>query len=233
MLRKGLPVLLVLLLVANALLAAAVLGVFGPEPLGGWWESQREPHRVSQQVRGERMRLQPAPTGASAPAAAPGAQPASAPLAAAGRCLELGGFSAQAIERAANDLADSAWHVERFERQEQVRWWIHLPPQPTRENADRKLAELRRRHVTDFSVIAAGTPEAYTVSLGLFRERERAERYLETLRGQGVRTAVLSDAPRPLTRQWLRVRDFDAAARGRLEEMRRQYGAEDLIACGA
>lgn len=231
MLRKGLPVLLVLLLLANALLVAAVLGAFGPEPLGGWWESPREPHRISQQVRGDRMRLQ-AP-GASAPMAAPrGALPASAALA-AGRCLELGGFSAQAIARVEDEMAGGAWRVERFEREEQVRWWIHLPPQPTRENADRKLAELRRRHVTDYSVIAGGEPEAYTVSLGLFRERERAERYLETLRGQGVRTAVLSDTPRALTRQWLRVRDADDAARERLEAMRRRLGAEDLVACGA
>jgi K+/H+ antiporter YhaU regulatory subunit KhtT len=44
--------------------------------------------------------------------------------------------------------------MEQFERSEQVRWWVHLPAQPTRENADRKLAELRRRKVTDVSVVA-------------------------------------------------------------------------------
>ncbi|MFS8972924.1 SPOR domain-containing protein [Cupriavidus necator] len=242
-LPRSLRIALLLLLLANAALLAAVLGVFGKNPLSGWFETPREPHRLEQQVRGERMRLQPP---ASAAQAAPRSALPSATVATVGNvgtvgtvttlaaaCMEIGGFSAQAARRAADDLAGAALRVEAFERQEQVRWWIHLPPQPTRENAERKLAELRRRNVTEYSLVTAGPAEAvtYTVSLGLFRERERAERHLDTLRGQGVRTAMLSEASRPLTRQWLRVRDADDAARARLEDMRQRYGAEDVLAC--
>ncbi|MGY2490536.1 SPOR domain-containing protein [Cupriavidus sp. CP313] len=219
-----------LLLLANAVLLGAVLGVFGANPLAGWFETPREPQRLQQQVRGERMRVQ-APASAPAADAAPRSALPSATLAAA--CIEIGGFSAQAARRATEDLAAAALRVEAFARQEQVRWWVHLPTQPTREHAERKLAELRRRNVTEYSLVTAGTPEAttYTVSLGLFRERERAEQYLDSLRGHGVRTAMLTEAARPLTRQWLRVRDADHAARARLEAMRQRYGAEDVLAC--
>lgn len=222
-----------LLLLANAMLLGAVLGVFGANPLAGWFETPREPQRLRQQVRGERMRVQAPPL---APASAPAADavPRSAlPSATLAACIEIGGFSAQAARRATEDLAAAALRVEAFARQEQVRWWVHLPAQPTREHAERKLAELRRRNVTEYSLVTAGTPEAttYTVSLGLFRERERAEQYLDSLRGHGVRTAMLTEAARPLTRQWLRVRDADDAARARLEAMRRRYGAEDVLAC--
>ncbi|QUN28507.1 SPOR domain-containing protein [Cupriavidus sp. KK10] len=218
-----------LLLLANAMLLGAVLGVFGANPLAGWFETPREPQRLQQQVRGERMRVQ-APASAPAADAAPRSALPSATLAA---CIEIGGFSAQAARRATEDLAAAALRVEAFARQEQVRWWVHLPAQPTREHAERKLAELRRRNVTEYSLVTAGTPEAttYTVSLGLFREREHAEQYLDSLRGHGVRTAMLTDAARPLTRQWLRVRDADDAARARLEAMRQRYGAEDVLAC--
>ncbi|SCU85327.1 conserved hypothetical protein [Cupriavidus necator] len=176
------------------------------------------------------MRVQ-SPASAPAPDAAPRSALPSATLAAA--CIEIGGFSAQAARRATEDLAAAALRVEAFARQEQVRWWVHLPAQPTREHAERKLAELRRRNVTEYSLVTAGTPEAttYTVSLGLFRERERAQQYLDSLRGHGVRTAMLTEAARPLTRQWLRVRDADHAARARLEAMRQRYGAEDVLAC--
>jgi hypothetical protein len=69
-LPRSLRIALPLLLFADAVLAAAVLGAFGAEPLSGWFETPREPHRLEQQVRGERMRLQPPPTmPASAPAA--------------------------------------------------------------------------------------------------------------------------------------------------------------------
>ncbi|WP_454751471.1 SPOR domain-containing protein [Cupriavidus necator] len=233
-LPRPLRIALLLLLLANVALLAAVLGVFGANPLSGWFETPREPHRLEQQVRGERMRLQPPASAAeAAPRSGLPATTAGTVTTLAAACMEIGGFSAQAARRAADDLAAAALRVEAFERQEQVRWWIHLPPQPTRENAERKLAELRRRNVTEYSLVTAGAAEAatYTVSLGLFRERERAERYLDTLRGHGVRTAMLTEAARPLTRQWLRVRNADDAARARIEDMRQRYGAEDVLAC--
>ncbi|WP_354687755.1 SPOR domain-containing protein [Cupriavidus necator] len=230
-LPRSLRIALLLLLLVNVVLLAGVLGMLGPNPLSGWFETPREPQRLEQQVRGERMRLLP-PASGPAPQAAPRSALSAVTLAAAA-CMEIGGFSAQAARRAADDLSAAALRVEAFERQEQVRWWIHLPPQPTRENVERKLAELRRRNVTEYTLITTGPADAatFTVSLGLFRERERAERYLDTLRAQGVRTAMLTEAARPLTRQWLRVRDADDAARARLEAMRERYGAEDVLAC--
>lgn len=240
--RRGQTVLLLILLIANALLLAALLGVFGPQPLGGMLESPREPQRVDQQVRGERMELLPHGDGASAPAPAPrSAAPVAADVtvklaaAPADSCMEMGGFTAQTVLRARDDLvaiaAGSPLPVEQFERSEQVRWWVHLPAQATRENADRKLAELRRRKVTDVSVVNVEDPESYTVSLGLFRERERADKFLEGLRAQGVRTALISDAPRPVSRQWLRVAHADDTVRARMDEVRLRYGGEVLQAC--
>ncbi|MBB3010341.1 hypothetical protein [Cupriavidus alkaliphilus] len=70
MITRSLRIALLSLLFANAVLLAAVLGAFGAQPLSGWFESPREPHRLEQQVRGERMRLQPPP---ATPASAPGA----------------------------------------------------------------------------------------------------------------------------------------------------------------
>jgi cell division septation protein DedD len=231
--------LLILLVLVNALLLAAVLGAFGPQPLAGWMESAREPERARQQSPAERFRQMARE--ASAPAA-PRAQPvvhevagASATQAsAASACVEIGGFNGELVRRVADELAGApagAWRVEQFERQEQARWWVHLPPQPTRENLQRKLGELRRRNITDVAVVSAVTPEAYTISLGLFQEREHAEHFLDSLRGHGVRTAVLSDTPHPFTRQWLRVRNADAALRMRLDEVRRRYGVQDLLTC--
>ncbi|MBB1630754.1 SPOR domain-containing protein [Cupriavidus sp. UME77] len=232
--------LLILLVLVNVLLLAAVLGAFGPQPLAGWLESAREPERAAQQMRAERFRLMPQASGrrpasepatAAATAATTATPPAGAPAMA---CVEIGGFNGELVRKVADELAGAppgAWRVEQFERQEQARWWVHLPPQASRENLQRKLGELRRRNITDISVVSAGSPETYTVSLGLFQEREHAEHFLDNLREHGVRTAVLTDTPHPLTRQWLRVRNADAALRTRLDEMRQRYGAQDLLTC--
>ncbi|WP_020206571.1 SPOR domain-containing protein [Cupriavidus sp. WS] len=234
--------LLILLVLCNALLLAAVFGAFGPRPLSGWLESPREPERAAQQARAERFRQMAGQQGAAsapavaAPATPPGASAAQAaaltPVASA--CVEIGGFNGDLVRRVADELAGAppgAWRVEQFERQEQARWWVHLPPQPSRESVERKLGELRRRNVTDVAVVSGGSPQTYTVSLGLFQERDHAEHFLDNLREHGVRTALLSDAPHPLTRQWLRVRNADAALRTRLDEVRRRYGVSDLSTC--
>lgn len=232
--------LLILLVLVNALLLAAVLGAFGPQPLAGWLESAREPERAAQQARAERLRQMPQASGkraASEPATAATTTTAAATPEAgapAMACVEIGGFNGELVRKVADELAGAppgAWRVEQFERQEQARWWVHLPPQASRENLQRKLGELRRRNITDVSVVSAGSPETYTVSLGLFQERKHAEHFLDNLREHGVRTAVLTDTPHPLTRQWLRVRNADAALRTRLDEMRQRYGAQDLLTC--
>ncbi|WP_434033239.1 hypothetical protein [Cupriavidus sp. a3] len=59
---RALRIALMLLLLANALMVAALAGLFGANPLGGWFGTPREPHRLGQQVRAERLQqLPPAP----------------------------------------------------------------------------------------------------------------------------------------------------------------------------
>ncbi|WP_237717227.1 hypothetical protein [Cupriavidus basilensis] len=62
-------------------------------------------------------------------------------------------------------------------------------------------------------------------------QRKLGELRRRNMREHGVRTAVLTDTPHPLTRQWLRVHNADAALRTRLDEMRQRYGAQDLLTC--
>ncbi|WP_237717226.1 hypothetical protein [Cupriavidus basilensis] len=125
--------LLILLVPVNALLLAAVLGAFGPQPLAGWMESAREPERAAQQVRAERFRQMPQASDerpASAPAAKPATTAATTQAAApAMACVEIGGFNGEMVRKVADELAGAppgAWRVEQFERQEQARWWVHL-----------------------------------------------------------------------------------------------------------
>jgi hypothetical protein len=224
-------ILLAVLLAINALMLAAGLGAMGPMPLDGWGQTPREAERATRQVHPERFRLVP---WAGRPAAA-------ATLAARAddlRCVEVGGADEPSLRRIAEELGSvGAAGIEAFERtapeprEAGPRWWVHLPAQPTREQIERKLAELRRRKITDVAVVSVGRPESYVVSLGLFREREGAERFLESLRQQGVRTAVLSESPRARANAWLRVRGADQTLRTRLDDMRRRYGVEVVTGC--
>ena len=250
---------LLLLLLVNGVLLAANTGVFGPEVSKAWFESEREPDRMRRQIRTDEIRiLEPAPASASsaavpksAPGSGPAAPAASAPAASGahanlqrtalttadtgGSCTELGGLTeAQAI-RGLDQLKQLAGvQVERVTRQEDNRWWVHMPARDTRDDAERKVAELKRRNVADSAIVQEGN--TFVVSLGLFRDKERAQQLLDELRAKDVRTAVVTQTRRLGSQTSLRVTttaDAASSVAGQLAALKKTLGAEDLHACAA
>lgn len=249
---------LLLLLLVNGVLLAANTGVFGPEVSKAWFESEREPDRMRRQIRTEEIRiLEPAPASAPAaavPKSAPSSQPAASTPAASGpqaiertalttataadssgSCTELGGLTEAQATRGIDQLKQLAGvQVERITRQEDNRWWVHMPARDTRDDADRKVAELKRRNVADSAIVQEGN--TFVVSLGLFRDKERAQQRLDELRAKDVRTAVVTQTRRLGSQTSLRVTSTAEAASGvaaQLAALKKNLGAEDLHACAA
>ena len=243
---------LLLLLLVNGVLLAANTGVFGPEVSKAWFESEREPDRMRRQIRTDEIRiLEPAPASASS-AAVPKSAPGSAPAAASGAhanlertalttadtggsCTELGGLTEAQATRGLDQLKQLAGvQVERITRQEDNRWWVHMPARDARDDAERKVAELKRRNVADSAIVQEGN--TFVVSLGLFRDKERAQQLLDELRAKDVRTAVVTQTRRLGSQTSLRVTttaDAAASVAAQLAALKKTLGAEDLHACAA
>lgn len=233
---------LLILLLVNGVLLAANTGVFGPEVSKAWFESEREPDRMRRQIRTEEIRiLEPAPAG-SAPAASgsqaniePAALTTAAIAESGGSCTELGGLTEAQATRGIDQLKQLAGvQVERITRQEDNRWWVHMPARDTRDDAERKVAELKRRNVADSAIVQEAN--AFVVSLGLFRDKERAQQRLDELRAKDVRTAVVTQTRRLGSQTSLRVSATADAASGvaaQLAALKKTLGAEDLHACAA
>ncbi|NWK43066.1 SPOR domain-containing protein [Ralstonia pickettii] len=249
---------LLLLLLVNGVLLAANTGVFGPEVSKAWFESDREPERMRRQIRTEEIRiLEPAPVSspaAAVPKSAPGSPEASSPAASGtqanieptalttaaaaengGTCTELGGLTEAQATRSIDQLRQVAGvQVERFTRQEDNRWWVHMPARDTRDDAERKVSELKRRSVADSTIVQEGN--TFVVSLGLFRDKERAQQRLDELRAKDVRTAVVTQTRRLGSLTSLRVTATADAASGvaaQLAALKKTLGTEDLHACAA
>ncbi|ANA33770.1 SPOR domain-containing protein [Ralstonia mannitolilytica] len=242
---------LLLLLLVNGVLLAANTGVFGPDVSQAWFESEREPERMRRQIRTEDIRiLEPAP--ASSSSAVPKSAPAaSAPAASgtqasiertalaaadtAGSCTELIGLTDAQATRGFDQLKPLAGvQVERITRQEDNRWWVHMPARDTREDAERKIAELKRRNVTDSAIVQEGN--TFVVSLGLFRDRERAQQLLDELRAKDVRTAVVTQTRRlgaPASLRVTATADAASSVAAQLASLKKTLGAEDLRACAS
>jgi hypothetical protein len=174
-----------------------------------------------------------APATVAANAVTPVAAPAPAPAFA---CTEIGPLDAADARRfearlAALDLGDRQSR-QTVQAQDVTSWLVHIPPQGSKEAADRKAAELRDLGVTNFYIMQGDSPLKYAISLGVFKTESGAQALLAQLGKQGVHTARI--APRgPQTVHYIyRVRGLDAATRKRIEGYTERYEGAEIKSCG-
>jgi hypothetical protein len=178
--------LFLLLVLANLLLFAAGRGYFGRSGSG-------EPERLAAQIQPEMIRIlrdQAATQGTQAqpdqPAAAPGAAP---PAGAGANCLRYEPVGReQAGKIAAKQRArDGGVALAEKRLEEPSSYWVSIPPQPSRQDLDARIAELKSAGVNDFFVIGGEQgANRGAVSLGLFKSERMAESLRERLRAKGV-----------------------------------------------
>lgn len=165
------------------------------------------------------------PASTSAPASASAPAPALA-------CLDIGTFSANGAKRfearlAALDLGEQAAQGRQtVQAQDVSSWLVNIPPQGSKEAADRKANELRNLGVTNFFIIHDDSPLKNGISLGLFKTESGAQNLLAQLGKQGVHTARITPRGPQTTRYIYRLRGLDEATRKRVVGYAERYDAE-------
>jgi hypothetical protein len=241
------------LLFLNAALFAYAQGLFGTGK-----SNEHEPARLKRQFNTAKMTLltrdqaeaaakaasPPAGGGeaAGAPASAPAAAtattaatPAPAP-APAFACTEIGPFESGDARRfearlAALDLGDRQSR-QTIQAQDVTSWLVHIPPQGSKEAADKKAAELRDLGVTNFYIMNADSPLKYAISLGVFKTESGAQAMLAQLIKQGVHTARIAPRGPQTTHYVYRVRSVDAATRKRIAGFAERFDGAEVKTCG-
>jgi cell division septation protein DedD len=233
----------------------AVLFAFGHGYLGKVKGNEREPARIRQQVAPEMLTLltatqaqaqaaasaapAPPPADSSAPAPAPEPAPASAAAAAAApqllACTEVGTFGANTAHRFETRLAklELGEHQARVEVpvQDVTSYLVHLPPQGSKEAAERKAAELRALGVENFFVMSGDSPLKWAISLGVFKSQAAAEALIASLGKQGVHTARIYPRGPQTTRFAYQFRDIDADTRSKIAGIADAFESAELKDC--
>lgn len=206
----------------------AVLLAYGQGYLGNFSGNEREPGRMKNQVNAGKLTLVNGAraNAAGAPAAAAAA---SAPLA----CIEAGDFTAAEARRFENAL-EALELGERPERhsvaaQEVTSHIVYLPPQGSKEAAERKTAELTGIGVTNYFIISDNSPLRWGISLGVFKSAQAAQTLLAALNRKGVRGARV--AARGPNKSAYRFQGLAPDARARLERIKQSFPAQQLRAC--
>ncbi|WP_334189041.1 SPOR domain-containing protein [Noviherbaspirillum sp.] len=243
-----------ILLLANAVLLAYQQGYLDELVASG-----REPGRLQNQLNADKIRVAPVPPQASAPqASAPSVetaamtaavdQPAPAPSSPAQStpaaevvaqkadtpsCVEIGNFNAADAQRFESRLAALSLgdRVSRHGVQEVLRHMVYIPPQPDREAAERKTAELRQLGVTDFYVIQDNSDMRWAISLGVFKIEDVARAHLADLNRKGVRSARIGERTLTTKAVAFRFKGWDAAMKESVDKIRTDFPNLEMREC--
>jgi len=218
-----------MLLLGNALLLAALTGLFdGAGALG-----EREPARLQSQQQPALVRIL-GPQAASAALAAASAQAAAASSAQALACLEAGPFSAAdaaAAERTLSEagLAPDTWQARR--QDDSGAFMVYMGRYADRETLQRKLGELKRLKLDGEDL--RGVPELQPgIGLGRFDSQASADTALAQLAQRGLRSARVITLRQAQSQTVLRVPAADAPTRARLAGLQMPSGP-GFVPCAA
>ena len=204
---------------------------------------------LARQIDADKLRVlrpgeQPAPASKSAsaspqapaPLAAPQPVPQPAPAAALAElasCMEWGSFTltdAPKAEKALEGLSLGS-RLSQRRTEELAAWWVFIPPQPNRQTAAKKAAELKSLGVDDYFVVGEDGPFRWAVSLGVFRTEDAARARLSALRSRGVRSAQIGPRETMVPKVWLQVKGVEPALKSSLEEIARSVEGSELRPC--
>lgn len=200
----GMRLAFLILLLANVALLFWGQGYLGAAAAG------REPERIGRQKVPELLSILPADT---APLPAVPAKPAIA----CKRIEGLNGTETTLLRDTLGTLPD--WQLVMTPQAQEPAHWIVIPALANRAQAERKKSELEGLGVTDGEIIEDAAQGGFAVSLGVFRDRQRAEELLRSLTKKGVRSAELGKRELPAERYTLDLRAPAAVLDSKLPEL--------------
>jgi len=108
-------------------------------------------------------------------------------------CMKWGEFSGVSLQRVQRKLHDMnlGKHLKLRAVEHASVYWVYMGPLKTQSRIARKIAQLNALGVEDHFVVRDAGIWHNTISLGVFKTKLAAKRYLAKLRKQGVRTASL------------------------------------------
>lgn len=145
-------------------------------------------------------------------------------------CVEWSPFTQDDLARAREALAPLALgdRLQSNPVTTTAGWWVFVPPAKTKQLADREVARLQAAGVRETFIVQEAGDMRFAISLGLFRTEEAAQRFLEGLRGRGVKTAKVGPKAHTIRMTALVVRAPTEVEAQRLVTLKATFAGTDV-----
>ena len=205
-----------------------LLFALGHGYLGTWGGGEREPARLLLQQNADKLTL-------VSPAAALAASKRAAPAAVLVACTEIGNFVAADAARFEASLAPLALGERQARRNlpgpEISSYMVFIPPQGSKEGADRKAGELKQLGVSNYFIMSDSSALPWAISLGVFKSEAAAQKLLAALARQGVHSARIAPRMAGSKQMAFQLRDLDAPVRARVEQIMAAFPDQEMRDC--
>jgi hypothetical protein len=209
----------------------AALFAYGRGYLGHFSGNEHEPERLLNQLNADKLAIISAEKANAASVAAAPDTPDAKPEA----CVEIASFVLADARRFESQLEP----LKLGDRQsrhnlpgsEVSSYIVYIPPQGSKEGADKKAGELRALGISNYFIMSDNSPLRWGISLGVFKTEGAAQNQLAALMKQGVRTARV--APRMSGSKLLayQFRDVDPNLKAKLEKIRAGFPNTETRSC--
>lgn len=174
-----------------------------------------------------------APAVVTPPSAPAVAAPAAAVLFAPSKntsCAQWGEFSGKDLARSQQALLALKLGDRLSQRsvEHSHGYWVYIPPLKKRAEVEKKLAQLKQHGVKDYFVVQEGGPWLNAISLGVFKTKDAAQKFLAALRAKGVRSAKLGERMSKLKFVVFSMKNLDEVAVARLNALQKEFPGSEI-----
>ena len=117
--------------------------------------------------------------------------------------------------------------------EDNVGWWVFIPPLPSRQAANQKAVELKSLGVEDFFIVSEDSKWRNAIQFGLFKSQDAANVRLAKLRDSRVRSAQAGMRDAQIAKVFFQMRDVPEPFAAKLGEMKTMFPGSEVKACAA
>jgi hypothetical protein len=146
------------------------------------------------------------------------------------QCLEWGEFSGRALAEVQTGLATLKLgeNLSQHSVEHAGGFWVFIPPLKNHAEVQRKIEQLKKLGINDYFVVQEEGLWWNTISLGVFKTEEAAQKFYESLREKNVRSAKVGERMSKLKFTVFSLKGVDAATIDKIKALQKGFPDSDL-----
>ena len=147
-------------------------------------------------------------------------------------CMEWSEFSGNDLTRAtaALDALNLGDRLTQRQVEHASGYWVYIPPLKTRAEADNKVAQLKALGVEEYFIVQEAGKWRNAISLGVFKTEDAAHKFLESLKGKGVKSATSGERMSKFTLTVFVLKNPDAETSAKVVALQNEFAGSELKA---